>query len=154
MYKLLSLPLLCSIATVPTYGAELERIARAAKALEPRVHWQERSVVRADLTCDSRQDFAILGTQGSLLVVAVFANRRTTKPIVIELESGLDANQAKLSVESQDFDPEAEDSGDVGPLPGFKRSKACYGLRLDDERIDSVHIYWNRLDGRFQSWQR
>jgi hypothetical protein len=154
MNKLLSLSFLFSIATAAAYGGEAERIAKAAKALGPRVQWQERSVVKADLTCDARQDFAILGKQDSLLVLAVFANKRTTKPIVIEIDSDLDATRARLSVESQDFETGTGDPGDVGPLPGFKRSKACYGLRLDDERIDSVHIYWNRVEGKFQTWQR
>ena len=136
--KFLALQLFLSMAIGPVYSAETEKIAKAAKTFEPRVQWQERSVVKADFTCDARQDFAILGTQNSLLVLAVFANGTTNKPVVIEIDSALDAGQTKLFVESQDFETGTDEPGDVGPLPGFKRSKTCYGLRLDDERIDSV----------------
>jgi hypothetical protein len=154
MHKTLSLPILFSVAFGSAYGADAKEFLKAARTLEPRVQWQERSVLKADFTCDTRQDLAILGTQGSNLVVAVFINMRSAKPAVLEIESGLVAEEITMTAENQDFEMGTGDPGDVGPLPGFKRSKTCYGLRLDDERIDSVHIYWNRVARKFQTWQR
>jgi len=74
--------------------------------------------------------------------------------MVLDIGSDLLAKQTTMSFEHQDFEMGTGEPGDVGPLPGFKRSRTCMGLVLDDNRIDSVHIYWNRTEARFQTWQR
>jgi hypothetical protein len=148
------LAFLCLTALNPAFGMDAGKIAMAAKSLAPNVLWQEKSVLKGDLTCQARQDFAILGTQGSLVKVAVFAQGATARPMILDIDSDLLATQTTMSIESQDFETGTGQPGDVGPLPGFKRSKTCKGLKLDDDRIDSVHIYWNRIEGRFQTWQR
>ncbi len=154
MQKSIVLALLCLAALKPALAMETTEFARAIKSSHPHVQWQQNSVLKADLTCRAQQDVAMLGVNGSRLMVAILAKAVTKKPIVLEIDADLLAEQTTMSIESQDFEMGTGEPGDVGPLPGFKRSKICKGLQLDDDRIDSVHIYWNRIDGKFQTWQR
>lgn len=153
MQKLALLAYLC-LALTPVLGAEVTDFAKSLKSSHPGVRWEEKRLLKGDLTCRGRQDMALLGTQDSRVWVAILAGSVHKRPIVLQIDSALLAAQTTLSIESQDFEMGTGEPGDVGPLPGFKRSKTCKGLKLDDDRIDSVHIYWNRIEGRFQTWQR
>jgi hypothetical protein len=138
----------------PAIAMDATEFTKAIRSSHPSIRWKERLVLNADLTCRARQDLAILGVQGRNLHVAILPSGPKKQPIVLPIESGLLASQTTMSVESQDFEMGTGEPGDIGPLPGFRRSKTCKGLKLDDDRIDSVHIYWNRIEGRFQIWQR
>ena len=146
--KSIVLTFLCLALPKPALAMETAEFARAIKSSHPNVRWQENRVLKGDLTCRAHQDLAILGTQGSRLMVAVLASGVTKKPMVLEIDAALLAAKTTLSIEDQDFEMGTGEPGDVGPLPGFKRSKTCKGLKLDDARIDSVHIYWNRIESR------
>jgi hypothetical protein len=153
MQKPIFLACLC-LALTPALGADATAFLTSLKSSHPGVRWEQKRVLKGDLTCQRRQDLAVLGTKGSLILVAILSDGVTKKPIVLDIDSALLAKQTTMSLEDQDFEMGTGEPGDVGPLPGFKRSKTCMGLVLDDDRIDSVHIYWNRKEGRFQTWQR
>ena len=66
-----------------------------------------------------------------------------------EFEKARRAENAELTVEDLDYDPEP----DIGyELPGFQLSKSWKGLNLSDGLTDSAHIYWNRKSHRFEDW--
>ena len=70
------------------------------------------------------------------------------------LYSGIErrASSAVLTVSSLDYDMKKLEQS-LGWLPdGLQRSKTCLGLNLSDQLIDSIHIYWHRSHGRFESW--
>ncbi len=146
---------LCLVILFPLQNtdAQVSTLAAARKSL-PGVSWRAGSVVAADFTCRGRLDRAILGTEKSAetgksnIVVAVFVNGTGRPPEVIR-DGGRDAQRAKLTTESLDYDPEVS----LGyPLPGFQRSKTCKGLNISDGETDSRHLYWNHIYGRFDSW--
>jgi hypothetical protein len=150
----ITLVLLLLAGTSPAIGEESADLVRAVKNSHPMVLWQAHRVLKANLTCLGHQDLAVLGTEETRTIIAILAKGRSKRPIVLEIDSDLSAASVTFTVESQDFEIGDGKHGDVAPLPGFKRSKTCKGLRLDDDRIDSVHIYWNRAESRFQTWQR
>ena len=141
---LLAMALSLSTAQVPS-------ITEAAYKFVPGVTWRTKSVLTADFSCRGRKEQAILGVNDKEIVVAVFLNGPTRPPEVLRYSAEMrDAKEARLTTESLDYDPEDA----VGDLPGFRRSRACKGLNLTDNKIDSAHIYWNHDARRFDDWVR
>ena len=124
-------------------AARPSSVAEAAARYVPEVNWQPASVVAADFTCRGRQEQAILGTNSSEIVIAVFLNGTSARPEILRYSAKVRrAATAVLAVEDREFDPK-----DV-------RSKTCKGLNLSDGEIDSAHIFWNHDARRFQDWVR
>jgi hypothetical protein len=100
--------------------------------------------------CRGQKEQAILGTNVTEIVIAVFVNGINMRPEVLRYSAkARSAKTAELTVEALDYDPTA----DIGyELPGFRRSKSCKGLNLSDGQTDSAHIYWNRESKRFEDW--
>ena len=127
-------------------------IDAAAARYVPGVSWRADSVVSGDFSCRSRAEQAILGTNRTELVVAVFLNGTNRRPQVLRYSAKVrNPSSTTLEAEDLDYDPK-EDVGYV--LPGFRRSKTCKGLKLNDGRTDSPHIYWNHNSHRFEDWLR
>jgi hypothetical protein len=125
-------------------------IEKAAAGYVPGVAWLTRSVVTGDFTCRRRGEQAILGTNESEIVIAVFVNGIKARPEVLRYSAkARNAKTAELTIEDLDYDPKQ----DLGyELPGFRRSKSCKGLNLGDGLTDSAHIYWNHVSHRFEVW--
>lgn len=51
---------------------EVSFVISAANTIDRSVKWQPASVLKADFTCQGKQEFAILGTKPKEIVVAVF----------------------------------------------------------------------------------
>src|ERR1700722_10591429 len=116
------------------------------------VKWRANSVVLADFTCVGHKQPAILGTNSTEIVVAVFINGTGARPEVIRYSARVRSPaHATLKVEGLDYDP-TQDPG--YELPGFKRSKFCKGLTLSDGETDSTHIYWDHTSKQFDDWVR
>jgi hypothetical protein len=127
-----------------------ELLMKAADKYISGITWRAKSVVIGDFTCSGHQQQAILGTNATEIVVAVFINGMQRRPEVLRyLARVRDPILTRLKVENLDFDPK-EDLG--YDLPGFQRSKICKGINLSDERTDSAHIYWNHEAHRFDDW--
>ncbi len=131
------------------YGRQPSIIESAAKYV-PGINWRTNSVVKGDFSCHGRADAAILGTSQTEIVVAVFTNGLAKSPQVLRyLAKVRFPESATLEIEGQDFELNKELGFEV---PGFERSKTCKGLRLDDGRTDSPHIYWDHKHRRFDDW--
>jgi hypothetical protein len=123
-------------------SSEVVLIKRAAGKYFAAVTWRADSVVSGDFTCSVKKDWAILGTNTSELLIAMFISGPGGKPEVLR-HSGSAPNPSTvaLSIEDLNYDPQKETGY---ALPGFQRSKTCKGLDLSDGEIDSAHIYyWN-----------
>jgi len=108
-------------------------------------------VLSGDFSCRGRKEWAILGTDAPSIVVAVFLNGTDKKPEVLGLDTRAGSwvpALAKLFLEDLDYDPRV--TGD--PLPGFRRSKTCKGLRMDTGQVDPANIYWDHDSHRFTYW--
>ena len=132
-------------------GAQVPTVSQASSKFVPGVTWRPNSVLTADFTCRGRKEQAILGITAQEIVIAVFLDGLTEAPEILRYSADVrDARDARLSLESLDYDPK----DDVGDLPGFRRSRTCQGLNLSDDKIDSSHIYWNHDAKRFNDWVR
>jgi len=130
-------------------AAQAPSIVEAAATFVPGVSWRPESVLTADFTCRGRKEQAILGVTAREIVIVVFLNGSADKPEVLRYSAeARDPNEVKLTIESLDFDP----AGDLGDLPGFRRSRTCKGLNLSDGKVDSAHIYWNHDAQHFDDW--
>jgi len=70
MQKPLLLAYLC-LALTPALGADTKAFLKSLKSSHPGVRWEDKRVLKGDLTCQGRQDLAVLGTRDSLLLVAI-----------------------------------------------------------------------------------
>jgi hypothetical protein len=133
-------------------SADQDALIRAAARYVPGVNWLPKSVVVGDFTCGGRKQQAVLGTNSTDIVVAVFINGTAVRPEVLRYSTKVrNPASATLEAEGLDYDPK-EDPG--YELPGFQRSKSCKGLNLSDGEIDSAHIYWNHQSRKFADWIR
>jgi hypothetical protein len=123
---------------------------KAAAKFLPEVVWRPGSVVTGDFTCRGRREHAILGVTESEIVIAVFPNGLSARPLFLRYSTrARNPKTAELTIEDLDYDPKQ----DIGyELRGFRRSKSCKGLNLADGLTDSAHIYWNRDSHRFEDW--
>ena len=132
-------------------AAQASSIMAAAAKFVPGVTWRPNSVLTADFSCHGRKEQAILGVTAKEIIIAVFLNGIAERPEVLRYSAEVrDANEAKLTIESLDYDPKDE----IGDLPGFRRSRTCQGLNLSDDMVDSAHIYWNHEAKHFNDWVR
>lgn len=108
-----------------------------------------------DIDCDGHVDTVSYSvtSESVHLEVRLKGESRRSKPITFSIgadsQSSLCAAPVKIALESQDFDPKE----DLGSLPGFRRSKVCKGIVLDDEQCDAIHVYWNHDEGSLAWWR-
>jgi hypothetical protein len=108
-----------------------------------------------DIDCDGHLDaISYWVTPESVRVeVRLKGEPRRSKSISFSIgglsQASLCAAPVKPALESQDFDPKEE----LGSLPGFRRSKVCKGIVLDDEQCDPIHVYWDH-DAHALAWWR
>jgi hypothetical protein len=134
------------------FAQENPTVAAATKFI-PGVTWKESSVVTGNFSCRGRAERAVLGTNKSEIVVAIFLGTLTEPPVVLRYSAkARDPETSELTIEDGDFEPKQFES-EVGYIPdGFRPSKTCKGLNLSDGKIDSAHIYWNHNAKRFSDW--
>ena len=125
----------------------------AAARFVPDVKWRPASVVTGDFSCRGRRETALLGTNQSDIVIAIFLNGLGKPPEALRYSAkARRAESAELIVEDMDYDPK-ELANSIGSAPeGMRPSKTCKGLKLDDGYTDSAHIYWNHVARRFDDW--
>jgi hypothetical protein len=147
--------LLVLFLQVTATANQKQEVFKAARHFMPGITWQQDSVLIADFSCRGHREQAILGTHhpdtaSPYAIVAVFLDRLNKQPEFITDSVHVPAD-AKLTLESLDYDPEDEIGSSI---PGFKRSKVCIGLNVADDHTDSLHIYWNHYFRGFGFWRR
>ena len=126
-------------------AAGQDAVIKAAARYVPGFSWQAKSIVTGDFTCGGHKQTAILGTNRSEIVVAVFLNGTNKRPEVIHDRSRRQPTSVTLTIEDLDYELDY-------PLPGFQRSKTCKGLIIDDGEIDPAHMYWDHESLHFSGW--
>ena len=125
----------------------------ALHAANARVSW-DSVALRADFDGDGKTDYAHLGRAGGRIYVGIVFGGSHRVEILDFAISGAEqraicGEPATLVTESADYDP----ATDIGPLPGFRRSKTAKGLRLSGGDCDPVHMYWDH-DQKHMNWWR
>jgi hypothetical protein len=132
-------------------AGEEGQILKIAAAREPKIAWDEESVVAADLDCDGREDYAIGGREGEdYVVMAILGppSSRSAVSVLVFDGAELCGKAVALSAESLDYDP-----AEAGDLPGFQPSKTCKGLNVNSGECDAFHIFWNHEDKELDWWR-
>jgi hypothetical protein len=126
---------------------------------QPNVNWDHKSAVTADLTCDGKDDVAIVGYENSeavwLGVVSGNSNAKDVKPVTMKFWVGKHSQDSFCStpvkLETHPLDCE----GDEGEkLPGCKVVKGCFDLSMNDGNCDAFNFYWDSKKKRLAWWRR
>ena len=133
--------------------ADSAPVKAAAERNIPGLTWQADSVLTGDFSCEGREQYAILGTNPSDIVIAVFLKGLDSKPEILHYSTkARRPADVKIKTESMDFKLD-ELKDEIGAIPeGMHTSKTCKGLNLSDDRTDSAHIYWNHVKHEFDDW--
>jgi hypothetical protein len=130
--------------------------SQGASAVAEDVRDARPAAVKADVDCDGAEDAAQMEyVDKRVRVTVTLAATKASQSLEFGLgnsgaQESLCGTEARLEIEDMDYDlVEA-----FGENPqGFRESKTCKGLRLADEKCDSMHIFWNH-DTRHIDWWR
>ena len=129
------------------------QVVVAASRAAPQVSWQRSRVVSADLICNGKQQYAVLGATKSGFAVAVFVTNLQSKPVVFRFEPDPRHGQSlQLSVDDLDFKNDEYWEEVSANAPGLRPSKTCKGLAVSDGEVDALHMYWNTGTRSFEWW--
>ena len=147
----LALPgLLGCAGTRPPSGPETPPPAKRLAALdvlrqrEPDTEWDPASLLEADLDQDGKDDYALAGIRGNLLVVGIVQGPAGTSCRHWTLEFPWDGTQDALCSRKARIDLEkVEEEG----------SPAKPGINLHDDQCDAFHIFWDPEQQAYDWWR-
>jgi len=155
LFAMPSAIIICLLAlAIPLSAQVTGESVHALSTAYPHVQW-DSSAVKADFNGDGQTDFAHLGrANGRIFVGIVLGGSSRVESLDFAISAAeqraICSEPATLVMESSDYDPAA----DIGPLPGFRRSKTTKGLRLSDGECDSIHLYWDHALDHMAWWRR
>jgi hypothetical protein len=125
----------------------------AAQHFRPDVSWRAGSVLTADVDCDGRKDYVLLGAAAHEVVVALFRAGLGKAPDTVAFPiARFEPSFLRLDLERLDV-TDAQFKEMLGERPeGYVRSSRCFGLSLGDGERDSVHLYWYKARREFGAW--
>jgi len=130
-----------------------ESVLEAAKRFRSDASWQENSIVKADINCDGKSEYIVLGHTKYETIVAAFGGKSSRKPDSIAFSADrINPESAAIILESLDIGDEDFKEMLGGVPEGYQRSKSCKGIGLSDGNRDTVHIYWSRKRREFEAW--
>jgi len=151
--------------SLPAFGREAtndknkssDLVMAIAKKSYPSINWDSKSIVSADSNCDSSEDRSLLGYDKNNAYLLVIFGPLSASSKHVALAIGLSGqasnylcgSEAELSIENLVKPPEEE----VGILEGYKESKVCKGLNVDDGKCDPFHFYWDHKNKEFSYWR-
>jgi hypothetical protein len=134
-------------------GQENEVVVQTARSLRPDVHWNQLSVFKADIDCDGKMDFVILGNNKLSAILFVFNRGFSEKPIeyIYSLEP---YGEREFQIYAEELNFSEQNLLDMlGPdHKNYQRSKTCKGIYLYDGERDGVHLYWVKRQNSFAFW--
>jgi hypothetical protein len=147
----LALPgLLGCAGTRPPLGPETSPPAKRLTALdilrqrEPDTEWDPDSLLEADLNQDGKDDYALTGIRGNLLVVGVVHGPVGDSCRHWTLEFTWDGTQDALCSRKARIDLEkVEEEG----------APARSGINLHDDQCDAFHIFWDPEQKTYDWWR-
>jgi hypothetical protein len=136
----------------PPSPAQRNQALLSLSTAAPDVHWDSRSLVAGDITCNGLIEQVYIGHTADRIYVGLFraANK---SPEILEFRLGggyqdavCDPMAAKLETYSLDHDQDHD-------LKGLRRSRTCKGLSLEDNSCDPINLYWNRTTQHLTWWR-
>ena len=136
---------------------DLKAALGGLQAAKPKVNWDEKTAVSADVTCDGKADTAVIGYEEGFVwlgVIPGYAEDKQAKPMTFRFTVGKDTQDSfcrvPVRIEISAIECKTEDFD----LPGCKTVKGCSALSLIDEACDAFHFYWNSSRKRLTWWRR
>jgi hypothetical protein len=125
-------------------------------ASNPRVQWDAKSAVLADITCDGITDIVVVGYDSEsvwLALVPGLKSGQLAKPIIQQFFVGAGAQSSicrkPVRIEVYPLDCE----GDAGPLPGCKFVKGASEFGIYDDACDHFEFYWDSERKALRWWR-
>jgi hypothetical protein len=133
--------------------AEISAVSVLRKA-QPTVHWNAKSVVTADVTCDRKPDQIAIG-YGKNQSVWVGFIPSGAQPITMRFAVGKHSQDSFCSTPVQlETSPLVCSDEEIGNLPGCKEAKGCLAFSIVDDSCDSFHFYWDASRKKLVWWRR
>lgn len=142
-------------AAAPAWAQDGKAVAAAASQFAGDIVWRPASVLDADFSCSGKTEHAILGTSLTEIVVGIFTDGLARPPALVRFTAQNRHPLAlKINLEANDLraDELQEMAGDVPS--GYQVRPDCFSVRLSDDQIDAVHIYWDHTNRQFGSWSQ
>src|SRR5262249_36601431 len=126
------------------------------RASNPKVQWDAKSAITADITCDGIKDVIVVGYDAESVWVALVPGLKTGKlatAIVQQFsvgagaQSSICAKPVRIEVSSLDCE------GNAGPLPGCKAVKGASGFGIYDDACDHFEFYWDSERKTLRWWR-
>jgi hypothetical protein len=142
----------------PTNAAQRQTNAAlvALRASNPKVQWDAKSAVMADITCDGINDVVVVGYDAESVWFALvpgLKGGKLGKPMVNQLliDPGVQGGLCSKPVHIEIYPLDCE--GDSGPLPGCKMVKGASGFQLADDHCDPFNFYWDSERKTLRWWR-
>jgi hypothetical protein len=126
------------------------------RASNPKVQWDAKSAITADITGDGISDVVVVGYDADSVWLALVPGTKAgklAKPILQQLLLGAGAQssicQKPVHIEIYPLDCE----GSAGPLPGCKAVKGASSFALDDDACDPFNFYWDSERKALRWWR-
>jgi hypothetical protein len=116
------------------------------RASNPKVQWDAKTAVTADITCDGIADVIVVGYDDKSVWVALVPGMKDgtlAKPIVQQfpidggVQNGFCEKPVRIEVRPQDCE------GQAGSLPGCKPTQGASEFGLYDDACDHFEFYWD-----------
>lgn len=113
---------------------------------EPDTEWDSRSLLKADLDQDGKEDYALAGIRGNRFIVGIVQGPvgKSCRHWTLEFpwdegtQDSLCSREAKIELEQVE-----EEEGQPGRP----------GINLHDDLCDSFHIYWDPEQQKYDWWR-
>lgn len=127
----------------------------ALHVAQPKVNWDAKTAVSADVTCDGRADTAIVGYDRNEAVWLGVVSGNSKYPVTMKFLVGKHSQDSFCSIPVQIETHPIDCEGDEGEtLPGCKKVKGCSDFSLVDNSCDSFHFYWDSTRKKLAWWRR
>ncbi|TAK99077.1 MAG: hypothetical protein EPO08_17395 [Rhodospirillaceae bacterium] len=146
------------VAIVGLFGCATENPAiRALEAEVPEATWDQKTAVKADVTCDGANDTLVLGSEKDTVWIGVVPGPGKTsaklKPLAwnFPISAGNQGSFCARPVRIVPYDHVCENDA-YGKMGDCKPIKGCKDFAVVDDTCDSFNFYWN-TDGKFSLWR-
>jgi hypothetical protein len=143
-------------ATSSAAQNQINTALTALRSSNPKVQWDAKSAVMADITGDGIKDIIVVGYDADSVWLALVPGAKAgtlAKPLVSQfsLGAGAQSSVCRMPVHIEIYPLDCE--GNSGPLPGCKMVRGASSFALDDAACDPFNFYWDS-DRKTLRWWR
>lgn len=142
---------------LPAFGNPTDAL-KTLTQIAPGTKWDAKSAIEVDLDCDNKKDYVFLsqvdGQADGKVTIGMVMGKQPNKAYFSKITMTNDkkaacAGPASIPAESLDYEPKFTTGKSV---EGFKRSQ-CQSFRLESDKCEPYHFYWNTLHDRPAWWR-